>query len=87
VDYLEAPSFPLSYRVGMFHCADVLIHCPINEGLNLLPMEYVFCRMDWLFMEVGDAVTQTACWFCWSLLLLIVCISPSICAVRKSVID
>ena len=25
-------------------------HAPV-QGLNRLPMEYVFCRMDWLFQK------------------------------------
>ena len=61
MDYDELPSLPMTFRVGVYHCADVLLHPPINEGLNLLPLEYVFCRMEWLLMEVS-ALSCACCY-------------------------
>ena len=31
IDYEIAVSFPAAYRVGLFHCADILIHAPSQE--------------------------------------------------------
>jgi hypothetical protein len=34
IDYEHAVSYPAPYRVGLFHCADVLIHAPSQEVRN-----------------------------------------------------
>lgn len=47
VDYEEAPSYSPMYRVGLFHRADILLSTPLREGLNLLPLEYVYVRTQW----------------------------------------
>lgn len=47
VDYAEAISYPPTYRIGLFHTADVLLQTPIREGLNLMPLEYVYARTTW----------------------------------------
>lgn len=47
VDYEEAPSYSPMYRVGLFHQADVFLQTTIREGLNLLPLEYVYVRTKW----------------------------------------
>lgn len=47
VDYEEAPSFSPTYRMGLFHRADILLQTPIREGINLLPLEYVYARTQW----------------------------------------
>jgi trehalose-phosphatase len=47
IDYEEALSYSPGYRVGLFHRADILLQTPIREGLNLLPLEYVYVRTQW----------------------------------------
>lgn len=47
VDYAEAVAFPPTLRIGLFHCADVLVHTPVREGLNLIPLQYVYVRTRW----------------------------------------
>lgn len=66
VDYEEAPSFSPTYRMGLFHRADVLLQTPIREGINLLPLEYVYARTQWQIMrskmveEQADAAAAAA---------------------------
>ncbi len=47
IDYAEAVAFPPTYRIGLFHCSDVLLHTPLREGLNLVPLQYVYVRTRW----------------------------------------
>jgi trehalose-phosphatase len=47
IDYEESASYSPTYRVGLFHRADILLQTPIREGLNLLPLEYVYVRTKW----------------------------------------
>lgn len=47
VDLIEAVSFGPSFRVGLFHSADVLFQTPVREGLSLMPLEYIFVRTRW----------------------------------------
>jgi trehalose 6-phosphate synthase/phosphatase len=53
IDYEEVRTFPLSSRIGLYHCADILLQTPIREGLSLLPLEYVFVRTQWENKRVG----------------------------------
>ena len=47
VDYEEAPSFSLSYRLGFYYAINMLLQTPIREGVNMLPLEFVYSRGKW----------------------------------------
>ena len=42
VDYLELPEMSLSERISLYLAADVFLLTSIREGLNLLPLEYIY---------------------------------------------
>lgn len=46
IDYEEIPgsSVPIEKRLALWKVADVLMVTPIREGLNLLPLEFVFTK-------------------------------------------
>jgi len=46
IDYEEVvgSSLPITQRLALWSVADVFMSTPIREGLNLLPLEYVFSR-------------------------------------------
>lgn len=46
IDYEEisGSSLPIEKRLSLWKVADVLMVTPIREGLNLLPLEYVFTK-------------------------------------------
>jgi trehalose 6-phosphate synthase/phosphatase len=46
IDYEEAPSFPMDARVAIWQSSDVYLGSAIREGLNLMPLEYVFCKQE-----------------------------------------
>lgn len=49
VDYLEIPNhkgLSLQERVALYLASDVFLLTPIREGLNLMPLEYVYARKD-----------------------------------------
>jgi trehalose 6-phosphate synthase/phosphatase len=39
-------SVPIDQRIALWNVADVLMITPIREGLNLLPLEYVYVRKE-----------------------------------------
>jgi len=47
IDFEEAVSYSTTYRVGLYYCSDVLAQVPVREGINLLPLEYVYVRTKW----------------------------------------
>ena len=51
IEYEERPFYPPTARAALFHAADVLLQTPIREGLNLLPLEYVYMRTQWQIMR------------------------------------
>jgi len=57
IDYAEAPTFSPEVRMGIFHRADILLLTPICEGLNLLPLQYVYARTKWQ-MQRGPGSTE-----------------------------
>ena len=61
VDYEEVTSLSLHERVALWMVADVFLLTSIREGLNLLPLEYVFARKDLAFAGVVIASEYTAC--------------------------
>jgi trehalose 6-phosphate synthase/phosphatase len=49
VDYEELPcgqNLSLQQRIALYMVADVFLVTPIREGLNLLPLEYIYSRKD-----------------------------------------
>ena len=46
VDYIEmnASRLPLDFRVALWLAADVFLLTPIREGINLMPLEYIYAR-------------------------------------------
>jgi len=48
VDYEEihASSLPIQQRLALWSSSDVFLSSPIREGLNLLPLEYVYTRKE-----------------------------------------
>lgn len=48
LDLLEVGgnNLDLPSRLALFRCSDVLINSAIREGLNLVPLEYIFTRRD-----------------------------------------
>lgn len=54
IDYEEAPAYSPTYRIGLFHRADILMQLPIREGLNLLPLEYVYVRTKWQMQRTKE---------------------------------
>jgi trehalose 6-phosphate synthase/phosphatase len=46
VDYQEMPHMSLSERVALYLAADVFVLTSIREGLNLMPLEYIYSRKD-----------------------------------------
>jgi trehalose 6-phosphate synthase/phosphatase len=61
IDYEEVPNLNLSERVALWLVADVFLLTAIREGLNLLPLEYVYARKDLPFAGVVVASEYTAC--------------------------
>jgi trehalose-phosphatase len=59
VQYLEAVSFGSAFRVGLFHVADVLMQIPVREGLNLMPLEYVYVRTRWELQRTRELARET----------------------------
>jgi len=58
IDYAEAVAYPPTYRIGLFHCSDVLLHTPLREGLNLVPLQYVYVRTRWELQRVHGTGTS-----------------------------
>jgi len=46
VDYEEVPELSLIDRVALYLVADVFLLTSIREGLNLMPLEYIYSRKD-----------------------------------------
>jgi len=46
IDYEESQSLSLNERVALWLVADVFLLTPIREGLNLMPLEYIYARKD-----------------------------------------
>ena len=47
IDYEEASEgFSMDERVAIWQASDVYVGTAIREGLNLMPLEYVFCRQE-----------------------------------------
>jgi trehalose-6-phosphatase len=46
VDYEEMKSMGVSQRAALWMVADVFLSTSVREGLNLLPLEYVYCRRN-----------------------------------------
>ena len=46
IDYEEASSFSMDSRVAIWKSSDVYLGSAIREGLNLMPLEYVYCKQD-----------------------------------------
>ena len=44
VDYVEVPKMRLNDRVALWLAADVFLLTCIREGLNLMPLEYIYAR-------------------------------------------
>lgn len=46
IDYeeIQGSSVPIEKRLSLWKVADVLMVTPIREGLNLLPLEYIFTK-------------------------------------------
>lgn len=44
IDYEEVPALSLVHRVALWLVADVFLSTALREGLNLTPMEYIYCR-------------------------------------------
>ena len=46
IDYEEVTSLSVKERVALWLAADVFLSTSIREGLNLMPMEYIYARKD-----------------------------------------
>jgi len=48
IDYQElmGSSLPIDQRLAIWISSDVMMMTPIRQGLNLLPLEYVFCKKE-----------------------------------------
>ena len=46
IDYEEVSSLSVKERVALWLAADVFLSTSIREGLNLMPMEYIYARKD-----------------------------------------
>jgi trehalose-6-phosphatase len=46
VEYIETTSMTLQQRVALWTAGDVYLLTSIREGLNLMPLEYIYCRKD-----------------------------------------
>mmetsp|Transcript_2410 Transcript_2410/g.4333 ORF Transcript_2410/g.4333 Transcript_2410/m.4333 type:complete len:1177 (+) Transcript_2410:176-3706(+) len=46
VDYSEHSSMNISQRVAMWLSGDIFLRTSVREGLNLMPMEYLFVRKE-----------------------------------------
>ena len=44
VEEIVGSSLPIDQRLALWTISDVLMATPIREGLNLLPMEYIFTK-------------------------------------------
>lgn len=46
IDYqeLKGSNLPIEQRIALWRAADVLMLSPVREGLNMIPMEYVYAR-------------------------------------------
>eukprot|EP01041_Mallomonas_annulata_P003536 gene3536-7030_t len=56
VDYEETPSMSLNQRVGLYLASDVFLLTSIREGLNLMPLEYIYSRKE--LPDAGVVVTS-----------------------------
>jgi trehalose-6-phosphate synthase len=65
VDYQEVKLLPLADRVALWLAADVMLLTTIREGLNLMPMEYIFARKN---LEHAGVVVVSEFSVCSSLL-------------------
>ena len=61
VDYQEVTSLSLSERVALWLAADVFLLTSIREGLNLMPLEYVYARRNLGYAGVVVASEYAAC--------------------------
>mmetsp|Transcript_2621 Transcript_2621/g.2601 ORF Transcript_2621/g.2601 Transcript_2621/m.2601 type:complete len:1079 (+) Transcript_2621:113-3349(+) len=46
VEYIEQESMSLNHRVALWTTGDVFLLTSIREGLNFMPLEYIYCRKD-----------------------------------------
>lgn len=46
IDYQEVTGLTLQQRVALYLIADVFFSTPIREGLNLMPLEYIYSRSN-----------------------------------------
>jgi trehalose 6-phosphate synthase/phosphatase len=65
VDHEEVRGLSLKERLALWQAADVLLVTSIREGLNLMPMEYIFARKD---MDDAGVVVASEFSTCSSLL-------------------
>ena len=61
IEYDEVSSLSLKDRVALWLAADVFLLTSIREGLNLLPLEYLYARKDLECTGVVVASEYTAC--------------------------
>ena len=43
---VKGTSLPLTQRLALYKCSDVLACTAVREGLNLTPLEYIYSRRD-----------------------------------------
>lgn len=46
VEYVEQESMSVNQRVALWTAGDVFLLTSIREGLNFMPLEYIYCRKD-----------------------------------------
>ena len=46
VDYEEVSEVSIHERIALYLVADVFLLTSIREGLNLMPLEYIYARKD-----------------------------------------
>ena len=61
IDYEEVASLTLHERVALWLVADVFVLTAIREGLNLLPLEYIYARKNLGYAGVVVVSEFTAC--------------------------
>ncbi len=61
VVYEEVPRLSINERVALWLVADVFLLTSIREGLNLLPLEYIYARKDLPHAGVVVASEFTCC--------------------------
>ena len=39
-------SLPVTQRLALYKCSDVLMNTAVRQGLNLVPVEYIYSKRD-----------------------------------------